>query len=116
MVKTIYDPCPVGFKIPEGDAFTGFSQENSTWNSVLAEKHFYTDASKTKTIVFKAAGVYDLDGNAVKLQSVNSIGYYRTADFCNTSYPYFLYFGEYGVITQNRTSRHYGNSIRPVRE
>ena len=116
VVKTIYDPCPVGFKIPEGDAFTGFSQENSTWNREFAEKHFYTDASKTQTIVFKAAGVYDLDGNAVKLQNVNSMGYYRTADFYDTSYPYFLYFGEYGIKTQNSTSRLYGNSIRPVRE
>ena len=24
-VKTIYDPCPAGFKVPEGDAFTGFT-------------------------------------------------------------------------------------------
>lgn len=71
MVKTIYDPCPVGFKIPEGDAFTGFSQENSTWNSEFAEKHFYTDASKTKIIVFKAAGVYEV--NPVKLINVNNI-------------------------------------------
>lgn len=116
VVKTIYDPCPVGFKIPEGDAFTGFSQENSTWNREFAEKHFYTDASKTKNIVFKAAGVYDLDGNAVKLQNVNSIGYYRTADSYDTSWPYFLYFGESGVRTLNYTSRKYGNSIRPVRE
>ncbi|MCW4112678.1 hypothetical protein [Segatella copri] len=71
MVKTIYDPCPVGFKIPEGDAFTGFSQENSTWNSDFAEKHFYTDASKTKIIVFKAAGVFEV--NPVKLINVNHI-------------------------------------------
>lgn len=116
VVKTIYDPCPVGFKIPEGDAFTGFSQENSTWNREFAEKHFYTDASKTKTIVFKAAGVYELDGNAVKLRNVNSVGYYRTADFYDPSAPYFLWFGESGVRKLNYTSRNYGNSIRPVRE
>ena len=116
VVKTIYDPCPVGFKIPESDAFTGFSQENSTWNSEFAEKLFYTDASKTKTILFKAAGVYDLDGNAVKLRNVNSIGYYRTADFNAPSDPYFLWFGEYDVRKLNHTRRHFGNSIRPVRE
>lgn len=114
MVKTIYDPCPVGFKIPEGDAFTGFSQENSTWNSDFAEKHFYTDASKTKIIVFKAAGVFEV--NPVKLINVNNIGYYRTPDFYDTSNPYFLWFGSYKIITQNYTSRYYGNSIRPVRE
>ena len=25
--KTIYDPCPVGFRVPDGDAFTGFSHD-----------------------------------------------------------------------------------------
>ena len=41
VVKTIYDPCPVGFKIPESDAFTGFTHENSIWNSDFAEKNFF---------------------------------------------------------------------------
>ena len=26
VIKTIYDPCPVGFKMPESNAFTGFSK------------------------------------------------------------------------------------------
>lgn len=116
VVKTIYDPCPVGFKIPESDAFTGFSQENSTWNSEFAEKLFYTDASKTKTILFKAAGVYDIAGNAIKLKNVNIIGYYRTADFYNTTWPYFLWFNNNKVRNQNKTGRHFGNSVCPVRE
>lgn len=92
VVKTIYDPCPVGFKIPESDAFTGFTQENSIWNSDFAEKLFYTDASMRKTVMFKAAGVYDVDNNAIKLKNVNYIGYYGTADFCIPSEPYFLWF------------------------
>ena len=117
VVKTIYDPCPVGFKIPEGDAFTGFSQENSTWNSVFAEKLFYTDASKTKTIMFKAAGCYDnLNLNAFKLINVNTRGYYRTADFCTESSPYFLWFRDNEVRKLNKTGRGFGNSVCPVRE
>ena len=36
-VKTVYDPCPPGFKIPNGNTFTGFSTGNKfnkgyTWN------------------------------------------------------------------------------------
>ena len=116
VVKTIYDPCPVGFKIPESDAFTGLSQENSIWNSNFAEKLFYTDASKAKTVMFKAAGVYDRDGNGIKLKNVNIVGYYRTADFCTISDPYFLWFGENAVKKLNYTSRHFGNSVCPVKE
>lgn len=115
VVKTIYDPCPVGFKIPESDAFTGFSQENSTWNREFAEKLFYTDDSKTKTIMFKAAGVYDKNGNAITLKNVNVIGYYRTADISGSG-PYFLWFRDGEVRNQNRTGRHYGNSVCPVKE
>lgn len=116
VVKTIYDPCPVGFKIPESDAFTGLSQENSIWNSNFAEKLFYTDASKTKTVMFKAAGVYDRDDNGIKLKNVNIVGYYRTADFCTPSYPYFLWFRKNEVRKLNYTGRHYGNSVCPVKE
>lgn len=116
VVKTIYDPCPVGFKIPESDAFTGFTQENSIWNSDFAEKLFYTDASMRKTVMFKAAGVYDVDNNAIKLKNVNYIGYYRTADFCIPSEQYFLWFHKNEVKKLNYTSRHFGNSVCPVKE
>jgi len=47
--KTIYDPCPVGFKLPASNAFTGFTttgesvssstQVNGTWSS--SEKGWY---------------------------------------------------------------------------
>lgn len=115
VVKTIYDPCPVGFKIPESDAFTGFSQENSTWNGEFAEKLFYTDASKTKTIMFKAAGVYEKNGNSMYIKNVNNTGYYRTADIGGSG-PYFLWFREMEVKNQNTTGRPFGNSVCPVRE
>ena len=116
VVKTIYDPCPVGFKIPESDAFTGFSQENSTWNSVFAEKLFYTDASKTKTVMFKAAGVYEKNDNTMYLKNVNNTGYYRTADFESTTRPYFLWFREKEVKKLNSTGREFANSVCPIRE
>ena len=41
-VKTVYDPCPPGFKIPNGNTFTGFSTSNGgsfnngyTWNGAF---------------------------------------------------------------------------------
>lgn len=57
--KTIYDSSPVGFKVPPGNVFTGFtktgnntssgSQFNGTWNEALNIWHVYTNASKTNT-------------------------------------------------------------------
>ena len=33
VVKTIYDPCPAGFKMPESNAFTGFMKGSYTPNA-----------------------------------------------------------------------------------
>ena len=62
VIKTIYDPSPVGFKLPPSNAFTGFtttgeyvstlSQINGEWDSSLKGWNFYTDSSKNKTIFF----------------------------------------------------------------
>lgn len=58
VIKTIYDPSPVGFKLPPSNAFTGFtttgeyvstlSQINGEWDSSLKGWNFYTDSSKIK--------------------------------------------------------------------
>ena len=66
VVKTVYDPSPVGFKIPEGKVFTGFTttgkstnketEVNGIWDEASLEWRFYTDNSKTKEITFPATG------------------------------------------------------------
>lgn len=58
VIKTIYDPSPVGFKLPASNAFTGFTttgtssgngyKVNGTWDSSLKGWNFYTDSSKIK--------------------------------------------------------------------
>lgn len=77
VVKTIYDPSPVGFKIPSNNTFTGFtttgkttskiSEINGTLNSSLNGWDFYTDSSKSKTIFFPILGFRDFaDGGRVE--------------------------------------------------
>ena len=49
--KTIYDPSPVGFKVPDAYAFEGFSLEGADWNNG------YTFlANNNKDIYFQAGG------------------------------------------------------------
>lgn len=62
VIKTIYDPCPIGFTLPASNAFTGFtvmgdnttnvSEINGTWDSSKKGWNFYTNSSKSKTIFF----------------------------------------------------------------
>lgn len=85
VIKTIYDPSPVGFKLPASNAFTGFtttginvsksSAINGTWDSSLKGGDFYTDSSKSKTIFFLASGYRT--GSVV--QSFGKHGCYWTA-------------------------------------
>lgn len=69
VVKTIYDPSPVGFKLPASNAFSGFtttgsytytaSEINGTWDSSKKGQLFYCGSNKTgMTIFFPASGCH----------------------------------------------------------
>ena len=49
--KTIYDPSPVGFKVPDAYAFEGFSLTGAEWN-----KGYTFIANNNKDIYFQAGG------------------------------------------------------------
>ena len=49
--KTIYDPSPVGFKVPDAYAFEGFSLTGAEWNNGYTFK-----ADNNKDIYFQAGG------------------------------------------------------------
>ena len=131
VVKTVYDPCPVGFKMPASNAFTGFTsngQYQSTaaninangtadsWDKFSAAygHNFYTNSSKNATIFFPASGFRNnSDGS---LGNVGGDGYYWSAvpysagDGCN------LYFYWSYVNPQLNYNRSYGFAARPVSE
>lgn len=66
VIKTIYDPSPVGFHVPGPNAFTGFTttggraqrieEINGIWNDVLDGYDFYCDNTKRETILFYSTG------------------------------------------------------------
>ena len=127
VVKTVYDPCPVGFKMPASNAFTGFTANGqnggtmnvdgtSDWQTYQNNfgHNFWTSSSKTATINFPASGYrYYNDGS---LGSVGSYGYYWSAF---PSYAYDgcgLYFTSGVVAPLLNFSRAYGFAARPVSE
>ena len=59
--KTIYDPSPVGFKVPDAYAFEGFSTTGAEWN-----KGYTFIANNNKDIYFQAGGARQgADGSIV---------------------------------------------------
>ena len=130
VVKTVYDPCPVGFKMPANNAFTGFTTTglNSTSQSELNVDgtdnwqtyqnnfghNFWTNSSKTATINFPASGLrYGYDGS---LYYVGFYGYFWSAVSDITFNGCYLFFFSGDVYPLYVISRTYGFAVRAVSE
>ena len=120
IVKTVYDPCPVGFKLPASNAFTSFSytgqndhEANGTswyngWN--FSNKPTAPDAS----VYFTNSGYRDQRGIA---DYMYELGLYWSAVPNNAIYGCSLYFGRHKVWPLNNYYfRSIGMSVRPVAE
>ena len=131
VVKTVYDPCPVGFKMPSSNAFTGFTTtgQNSFIQSELNVDgtsdeqtfqnnfghNFWTSGSKTATINFPASGFRKDEFGT--LYFVGDAGYYWTAVPDGMGRGYNLYFHSGGVYPLHGSEEgSYGFAVRPVSE
>ena len=127
VVKTVYDPCPVGFKMPASNAFTGFTADglddgtmnvDGTNNSQTFENNFghnfWTNSSKTATINFPASGYHSYRGGP--LYGVGENGYSWSAVPHHTNGGCSLYFSWSYVYPLRVTTRSCGLSARPVSE
>ena len=130
VVKTVYDPCPVGFKMPANNAFTGFTTTgmNSTSQSKLNVDgtddwqqwtnnfghNFWTNSSKTAPINFPASGLRSYDGGS--LYDVGDSGCYWSAVPHGTDNGCYLLFLSGYVNPLDFYPRTYGFAVRAVSE
>ena len=129
VVKTIYDPCPAGFKMPASNAFTGFtiSGQNShdtnghylgPINTSGAWDHGWNFNNKIShpdaTVYFPAPGYRSDQGS---LYLVGEWGWYWSAiPSFTTGSIWILNFNQGGVYPQGRDNRSRGLAVRPVAE
>ena len=125
VVKTVYDPCPVGFKMPASNAFTGFTTDggnngtmnvDGTGNSLTYDNNsghnFWTSSSKTATIYFPISGYHGYSG----WQYNDDRGYYWLAVPRDKIDGNLLYFRSTDVHPLNFNGRPSGYAVRPVSE
>lgn len=118
-VKTIYDPSPVGFKVPDAYAFKDLSKGVAVW-----ENGYTLKVDNDKDIYFPAGGYRD--GNDGVIKGVNGYAMYwaSAALIHGTGGPGFAF---RALMTSNRFSmpitdsngfgtRSYGLGVRPVAE
>ena len=127
VIKTIYDPSPVGFTVPGGNAFTGFTEtgmNRATMNvdgtgvkSVFDANmghHYWTNSNKEETIFFPAAGYMD-NGNGALLWHKQYGDFWTAlpADINNGCVMGIQHDFTYPRFVNVRT---YGFSVRPAAE
>ena len=117
VVKTIYDPCPVGFNVPTTGAFSGFTM-STTDASVTFDSNsghnFWTNSSHTESIYFPASG-FRAALNAI-LNAVSTSGNYWAADPSDVNDGCSMGFQKNSVTPLYHNTRTFGFAVRPVAE
>lgn len=109
-VKTVYDPCPVGFKMPNGKTFTGFGIINNA-NGIVKFTRYSGDSTG---VGFPLSGYrYYSDGS---FRNVGSYDYVWLSSAHSQNLAYSLSFGSDNVNPQSSVYRAYGFSVRPVED
>ena len=121
--KSIYDPCPSGWRVPDGGS-------NGVWSKALGSSSFFTQSSlydstnegmnfsgkfgSASTIWYPASGGRDC--NIGSLFNVGDSGYYWSASL-NSYYAYYLCFRNHGFVDPFYNDfRASGRAVRCVKE
>lgn len=113
VVKTVYDPCPTGFRIPNGNTFTGFSLTNVAGSFSNGWK-FKRNSNDNIGIFFPASG-YRLYAYGT-IMYVGTSGRYWLSSNYNGNYGRRLHFTIDDVGAHQSSERAFGISVRPVKE
>ena len=111
VTKTIYDPCPIGWSIPQYDTFTGLSKDNTT----VADKGRYCptkDGSQNLFIPFAGYRNY----YSGSFDAVGIYSNYWLSTLNGEGNGHFLTLGRYSLIPQKYFYRSSGYSVRPDRK
>ena len=118
ITKSVYDPSPAGFRLPETAAFTGFTVNgknegtpNGSWESSTCGYNFTTGSVTT---YWQECGYREY--NSGSLNDVGSWGYYWSAGPSKPTDGRHLNFRSGLVDPQSNFKRAYGVSVRPVSE
>ena len=124
VIKSVYDPSPVGYSLPASNAFTGFTTTGGYTNNSSEFNvqgvfnkgwHFYTKPNKQGIpFFFPASGYRGLDTGS--LYDVTTFGFYWVAGPHNRYYGRYLSFSSGDFYPLNYSHRSFGFSVRSAEE
>ena len=121
VVKTIYDPCPAGWNVPQYNTFTGFTKTgsyettSSKFNVIGSFDKgwkFKRNAADATGLHFPAAG--DRDSSSASISDVTSYGYWWLSIPSSSTYGHYLNFLSGRVNPQDFNYRSYGYCVWPA--
>ena len=124
VIKSVYDPSPVGYSLPASNVFTGFTTTGGNTSNPAEFNvnggfdkgwHFYCKPNKQGSIVFFPSTGYRYY-DAGSLLRVMSYGFCWVAGPYNRSLGRSLWFYSGYVYPVDYTRRSYGFTVRPAKE
>ena len=124
VIKSVYDPSPVGYSLPAPNAFTGFtttgkytttSSEFNVQGDFNKGWYFYCKPNKQgDTVFFPASGWRHCDAGS--LSDETTAGFYWVAGPTGTHYGHYLNFFSSSVNPLDSSYRGYGFAVRSAEE
>ena len=116
--KSIFDPCPSGWMLPQNGTWAGLSTSNMLWSTEKSNgigRYYYpAGTSITDIYAFYPASGYRQSSNG-SFRTVGGYGYCWSSSPSSTS-AFYLYFNGNYVNPSNTYSRAYGCPVRCVQE
>ena len=114
-IKSIYDPCPVGWKVMPSYAFANATKDNSPWDATNKGRDFAVITTSAGTPFFLSA----LGSRALTNGTLTFIGTYGNYWSSSPNVTYtddggLLYFGGSSVSSTSYVGRASGNGVRCV--
>ena len=113
--KSIYDPCPAGWRVPDGGSNGIWSKAGFDYTTYDSTNMGISFSISSPSTTWYPASVYR-SFSVGSLSNVGSYGYYWSAS-PNSYGAYFLYFSYDGYVYPSRgRSRAFGHSVRCIQE
>ena len=105
--KSLFDPSPKGWRLPNKEEYSKFSKETCSWDSINKGRTYEGNW-------FPAAGCRRCDNSCI--YDDGRFGFYWSSSPKTVSYTYSMYFHNSYIDSLNYSSRAYGFSVRCVQE
>ena len=112
--KSVYDPCPPGWRVPVYGVWSDFSAGKSEWFSSPAGRYYYPGGDSASGRVWYPAVGYRVH-HGQTMSGVGTDGYYWNATPASGSQAHYFRLNAAGVAATYNNNRYVGLSVRCIR-